>query len=67
VEEAFRHCKAIAANAEGLELIAHSKVPEQDKNAAQQGLLLNKTAKDFEMAIRQHRFWEREKSGKIPA
>lgn len=67
VEEAFRHCKAIAANAEGLELIAHSKVPEQDKNAAQQGLLLNKTANDFEMAIRQHRFWEREKSGKIPA
>nr|WP_317126010.1 catalase [Pedobacter sp. KBW06] len=67
VEEAFRHCKAIAANAEGLELIAHSKIPEKDKNAAQQGLLLNKTAKDFEMAIRQHRFWEREKPGKIPA
>lgn len=67
VEEAFRHCKAIAANAEGLELIAHSKITEKDKNAAQQGLLLNKTAKDFEMAIRQHRFWEREKPGKIPA
>lgn len=67
VEEAFRHCKAIAANAEGLQLIAHSKIPEKDKNADQQGLLLNKTAKEFEMAIRQHRFWEREKSGKIPA
>ena len=67
VEEAFRHCKAIAANAEGLQLIVHSKIPEKDENAAQQGLLLNKTAKEFEMAIRQHRFWEREKSGKIPA
>lgn len=67
VEEAFRHCKAIAAVAEGLQLLEHSKVPLKDKNAAQQGLLLNKTAKDFEMAIRQHRFWEREKPGKIPA
>lgn len=67
VEEAFRHCKAIAANAEGVQLIEHSKVPLKDKNAAKQGLLLNKTAKDFEMAIQQHRFWEREKPGKIPA
>jgi catalase len=67
VEETFRHCKAIAASAEGLQLIEHSKVPFKDKNAVQLGVLINKTPTDFEMAIRQHRFWEREKPGKIPA
>jgi catalase len=67
VEEAFRHCKAIATSAEGFQLMEHSKVPLKDKNAIQQGVLINKTPKDFELAIRQHRFWEREKPGKVPS
>lgn len=67
VEEAFRHCKAIAANADGVQLLEHSKIPLKDRDVAQNGVLLNKTARDFEEAIKQHRFWEREKPAKIPA
>lgn len=67
VEEAFRHCKAIAASAEGVEFILLSNIPIKDEKELVEGLLLNKTAKDFEKAIQQHRFWEREKRGKIPA
>ncbi|RAJ29225.1 catalase HPII [Pedobacter cryoconitis] len=67
VEEAFRHCKAIAASAEGVEFILLSNIPVKDEKEPVEGLLLNKTAKDFEKAIQQHRFWEREKKGKIPA
>ena len=67
VEEAFRHCKAIAANGEGVQFIELSKIPLKADKATLNGLLLDKTAKDFEKAIQQHRFWEREKPGKIPA
>jgi catalase len=67
VEEAFRHCKAIAANEEGVQLIELSKIPLKAKSEVLNGVLLNETAKDFEEAIKQHRFWEREKPGKIPA
>ena len=66
-EEAFRHCKAIAANAEGVDFILLSNIPVKDEKELLSGVLLNKTAKDFEKAIQEHRFWEREKKGKIPA
>ncbi|WP_367866674.1 catalase [Pedobacter sp. WC2423] len=66
-EEAFRHCKAIAANAEGVDFILLSNIPVKDEKELVSGLLLNKTAKDFEKAIQEHRFWDREKKGKIPA
>ncbi|AMP99080.1 Hydroperoxidase [Pedobacter cryoconitis] len=67
VEEAFRHCKAIAANEEGVDFILLSNIPVKDEKESVEGLLLNQTAKEFEKAIQQHRFWEREKKGKIPA
>ena len=66
-EEAFRHCKAIAANAEGVDFILLSNIPVKDEKELLSGVLLNETAKDFEKAIQEHRFWEREKKGKIPA
>ncbi|MBB6271686.1 catalase [Pedobacter cryoconitis] len=65
VEEAFRHCKAIAATKEGVQFLGLSKIPVKGKNDA--GVVLDKTVKDFEKAIQQHRFWEREKAAKIPA
>ncbi len=67
VNEAFSHCKAIAANKEGVELLKASYVANRlDKNAEGLGVLIDKSPKQFISAISQHRFWERE-AGKVPA
>ncbi|MBP6731823.1 MAG: catalase [Chitinophagales bacterium] len=69
INEAYKHCKAIAGDGAGAELIkstaAGSKIKEGDANTM--GVVLNRNPKDFIAAIAQHRFWERENSGKVPA
>ncbi|QJD97433.1 catalase [Mucilaginibacter robiniae] len=80
INEAYRHCKAIAADAEGTELVKATYVNAKLKNGkpetgapATAGVLFgedkgtDKLAKEFIHAIAQHRFWEREKKDKIPA
>ncbi len=57
VNEAYKHCKAIAANGEGLDDLNQSSVSIKNKDA---GVIIDKSAKDFIKAIAQHRFWERE-------
>jgi len=57
VNEAYKHCKAIAANGEGLDVLNQSSVSIKNKDA---GVIIDKSAKDFIKAIAQHRFWERE-------
>jgi len=64
VEEAFKHCKAIAAEGEGVELIDASRI---NKKGNMDGLILNGSPKQFLEAIAQHRFWERENKPQIPA
>lgn len=72
INEAYKHCKAIAADGEGADVINGSYIGMNEKDKAEEGVLSgyksqNKLAADFINAIAQHRFWEREKSRKVPA
>lgn len=72
INEAYKHCKAIAAEAEAVDLLnktaAGIKIKDKtDKNLLAKGVLTNRDPKEFIKAIAQHRFWEREKPGKVPA
>ncbi|MEP6724679.1 MAG: catalase HPII [Bacteroidota bacterium] len=71
INEAYKHCKAIAAESSGkgvLEATYFSKKLQEKK--IEDGVLIGsgkKLATDFINAIAQHRFWEREKPRKVPA
>lgn len=62
VNEAYRHCKAIAADD-----AAFLKETYVGKKLGTPGLIVGKPPKDFVAAIAQHRFWEREQKDKVPA
>jgi catalase len=64
VNEAYRHCKAIAATDEGADLLKASYIGADAKAA---GVLVDQSAEAFIKAIANHRFWEREKARKVPA
>ena len=66
VTEAFKHCKAIAAEAEGAELLKAALIP-MDKSKTPLGVLADQQPADFVNAIANHRFWEREKKPDVPA
>ena len=79
VNEAFRHCKPIAATGEGVELLQASdikgvQVAETDAGlTVDQGVItvrgtdLEAFANELKEAIAQHRFWMREKKEQVPA
>ncbi len=79
INEAYRHCKAIAATGEGVDLLqstfAGKKINDsgkkENKSLANLGIItsneVSKTITDFIKAIAQHRFWEREVISKVPA
>ena len=77
VNEAYKHCKAIAANGDGVNFLnqtfagsRNTDADKKDKNhniKTDSGIIINQPAKDFIKAIAQHRFWEREKSRKVPS
>ena len=72
VNEAYKHCKAIAIDDEAIELlnatyIARSVAGASEKEMAKSGVIINASPKIFIKAIAQHRFWEREKKDKVPA
>ena len=74
INEAYKHCKAITADSKGTTLLyltaAGMKIKSEnkaDKYHMTYGVLLNRNSKEFIHAIAQHRFWEREKTGKVPA
>ena len=77
LNEAFKHCKAIAADADAMQVLTATyfakKVPAQtDKETVlSEGIIvtddIEKLSSLFISAIAQHRFWEREKPRKIPA
>jgi catalase len=68
VNEAFRHCKAIAATGEGVDFVGDTFVSRAKDDA---GVILGekagKVAGDFIAAIAQHRNWGREMTRKVPA
>jgi catalase len=77
LNEAFKHCKAIAADAGAIQVIESTyfakKIPADfsDESVLLDGIVISedpvRLAKQFITAIAQHRFWEREKPRKIPA
>ncbi|MCO5948676.1 catalase [Mucilaginibacter flavidus] len=75
INEAYRHCKAIAADGEGADLIkatyVGAKLNNKAGNDAVAGIVIGNGGNDlsaaFIDAIKQHRFWQREKKDKIPA
>lgn len=77
LNEAFKHCKAIAADAGAMQVIEATyfakKIPAEfsDESVLLDGIVISDDpatlARQFITAIAQHRFWEREKPRKIPA
>jgi len=65
VNEAYRHCKAIATEGEGIALL--EKTYAGNENSTDQGVLINKKPDSFIKAIAKHRFWKRERERKVPA
>lgn len=75
INEAYKHCKTLAATGEGCELIEGS-FARQELDAATNhvsGIILgrggatDRITSDFIDAIAQHRHWEREMKGNVPA
>jgi catalase len=77
LNEAFKHCKAIAADEQALQVLEATyfskKLPEEfsEDIALKEGIIVSKNATQlstqFIEAIKRHRFWEREKPRKVPA
>jgi len=76
LNEAFRHCKAIAADKAALQVLEATyfskKLPKDGTESAEsEGIVIDehpvKIAQAFISAIAQHRFWEREQPRKVPA
>ena len=77
LNEAFKHCKAIAADAGASQVLEATnfarKMPEDNSNETviHEGVIVSSNAGEladlFINAIAKHRFWEREKARKIPA
>lgn len=69
LNQAFKHCKAIAADAGAMQVLEATYFSKKIEN--DDGVIVGENptqlASDFIAAIKQHRFWEREKPRKIPA
>jgi catalase len=68
LDEAYTHCKAIAADGDGVDLWRESAAGKKEatadkdeKTAVMHGVILNQKPSEFVKAIAQHRFWDREK------
>ena len=66
VNEAFRHCKPLAASAEGVELLKAAAYPGAEDILGAEGVVVDASTdvanlvQEFAAAIKQHRFWSRE-------
>lgn len=77
LNEAFKHCKPIAADLGAMQLLDatyfRKKLPElnNDEVVKREGVVLGSgsaaLAAQFIEAIKMHRFWQREKARKVPA
>lgn len=72
LNEAFRHCKAIAAQSDAVQVLEKTyfsdKIPDLTE---EDGLIIDGDSSElrqrFIAAIKKHRFWEREMMRKVPA
>ena len=77
LNEAFKHCKAIAADSQAVQVLEATyfskKLPADFSNESvvTEGIVISddsvKLADLFIAAIKKHRFWDREKPRKVPA
>jgi catalase len=77
LNEAFRHCKAIAADEDALQVLKSTyfskKLPKgrDNKTMLTEGIVIGQDVKSlsetFISAIAQHRFWDREVPRKVPS
>ncbi len=74
VNEAYKHCKAVAATGAGIELLRASYVGAGDQGSKADEAVVTgddgqarKVAADFIKAIAKHRNWAREKVDQVPA
>ena len=77
LNEAFKHCKAIAADAAAMQVLEATyfrrRIPESfdEETVLREGVVVGDDASGlaelFIKAIAMHRFWEREKGRKVPA
>jgi catalase len=59
--ETYMHCKPIGADGEGVELVKLSLSAHPAQADKTEGVILNRSPKEFISAIAKHRFWSREK------
>jgi len=75
LNEAYRHCKAIAADESAMQVLEGTyffrKIPDDKAQQEQEGIIIARDGKQlataFIRAIAMHRFWDREKPKKVPA
>jgi catalase len=82
LNEAFKHCKPVAASSEGVDLLMATEIvgvelaqaATQGQVVSDKGVITVRHADDlgafieqFTMAIKQHRHWEREMKDQVPA
>ena len=77
LNQAYRHCKPIGADSSASQVLAATyfakKLPDQtnDETVLRDGVVIAAAGADFVrmfvLAIKQHRFWLREKARKVPA
>ncbi len=78
INEAFKHCKAIAATGEGVDLLSKSEIKgvalAEGQVKSDKGVVtdrdasdINSVAQEFIQAIAQHRNWTREEKEMVPA
>ena len=77
LNEAFKHCKAIAADVDALSVLKSTyfgaKIPEEYQKTSEmlEGVLISDNTDElatlFINAVAMHRFWKREKRDKVPA
>lgn len=60
VEEAYKHCKAIAAEGDGAGWLMKTLNLDKGKKNTDEGILIDASIKAFVKAVAQHRFWKRE-------
>jgi catalase len=69
LNEAFKHCKPIAAHQDAMQVLEATYFSKKVEN--DEGVIISSDAKqlatDFLAAIKQHRFWDREKPRLIPS
>ncbi|XZF15269.1 catalase [Chitinophagaceae bacterium MMS25-I14] len=62
VNEAYRHCKAIAADKDASDFVKATYI-----DAADEGVITDGNVKSFISAVALHRLWDREQQRKVPA